>query len=323
MSKKRVDAKTIKNRADAARIEAETIKMGELAEAKRLQKIFTNVSKEALVSSSEGRLSVRIKSDLKNDLSALITTFGFDIVQVGFIKNKLKEQSQIALNHKISIEKTLDESESLQDFLSENKAMGRISSPKGKLFQMLDKAYKAWALEGYLRDRVFFTKFLSEKKHWNFGVGSIPNRNIYETLETVWLEYLWYVPAAKDEQIYSLDLKAVGKNANDSDFYAVWHAAKPNPDDFKESIPTAGLLKWLASIDGQNFLNLIDAEISYYADEGVAEVTFQIVKHGKATIWILDSEEIKGPSPTALGKILAIRSFKTRLSDNNEVTVSW
>ena len=78
MSTKRIDAKAIRERANSARVEAEARAAEDIKNAKRRQKIVSFMARQALQAASEGLQYVRLKSDSFEDLSALMTSYGFD-----------------------------------------------------------------------------------------------------------------------------------------------------------------------------------------------------------------------------------------------------
>ena len=323
MSTKRIDAKTIRERADIARVEAEAKAAEDLKNAKRRQKIISAMARQALQAACEGLQCVRLKSDSSEDLNTLMTSYGFDVVGVGYVRKKHLESQKVAQSHKSAIEKTIEDSTELQTFLRQNLASGNVSSPAGKLMQMLDRAYRSWAAEGYLRNRAYFTKFLCDKKHWINGVGSTPNRGIFDCLEEVWVEYVWYVPASAEAKIFKTDLKAVGKDAFESEIFAVWHNSAAAIEDFNDLMPSCGFLKWLAESSGQHLLNRIDSQINESAELGETETNVAISKRGKKFYWLIGGETLPGPSPTVFAKIMSLRGFKSRTSDDGAISFVW
>jgi hypothetical protein len=323
MSTKRIDAKAIRERAEFAQVEAEARAAEYLKIAKRRKKIVSAMARQTLQAACEGLQCVRLKSDSFEGLSNLMTSYGFDVVGVGYVKKKHLESQKVAQSHKIAIERTIEESAELQAFLRQNQASGSVSSPIGKLMQMLDKAFRSWAAEGYVRNRAFFTKFLCDKRHWVNGVGSTPERGVFDCLEEVWVEYVWYVPAAAEAKAFKEDLKAVGKAAFETEIFAVWHNSAAAIEDFDNLMPTCGFLKWLSESSGQHLLNRVDSQINDSAELGETETSVAISKRGERFFWLFGGETLPGPSPAAFAKIMSLRGFKSHISSDGAISFTW
>ena len=322
MSNKRIEAKAIRERADAARAEAEIKAAVDFKHAKRMQQLIGANAKQALQAACEGVQCVRLDTDSYDELSDLMILNGFSVVGVGYIRKKFLEFQQVAITHRSEIEKAINDSSEISDFLWSTQVSSSAKTSIGKLLKLLDQAHKAWVQDQYPRNRGYFINFLNETKQQPDKSNLTPNRVLVEIFEQVWVEYVWYESALQDAAIYEKDIQAVGK-AGDSEIYAVWHDAKETVEGFKEQMPTAGFLKWLSEKDGQKLLNKIDEQISECADLGKTEVNITISKKERTTYWSIDYEDLPGPSPALFAKVMLLRGFKIKVAGDNEVTLSW
>lgn len=321
MSNKRIEAKAIRERADAARAEAEIKAAENFKHAKRIQQLIGAIAKQALQAACDGVQCVRLDTDSYDELSDLMISSGFSVVGVGHVKKRYLEFQEVAENHRWAIEKLIKGSTDLSDFLLNTQVSSGTQTSIGNLWKLLDKAHKAWVQDECPRDRVYFTNFL-----YKFCTNArvlTPKKALFEIFEGVWVEYVWYEAAAKDAALYKKDIQTVGEGAFESEIYAVWHGTKASAEDFKGQLPTADFLKWLSENDGQKLLNKIDEQISECADLGKTEINITISKKERTTYWSIDYEDLPGPSPALFAKVMLLRGFKIKVAGDNEVTLSW
>ena len=322
MIKKRIDAKTIRHLAEVVRTEAEVRAAEDLRHIRRTKKIIGAIASNALQAACEGKQCVRLDANLHQDHISLLISNGFSVVDVGYVREKDLGLHEVAQGHKSAIEKLIIDTVELQDFLWANQLPGSAAATNiGILFKLLDKTHSAWAKDGYPRSRVYFKDFLVGKKHFINGTGLAPARVIFESLESVWLEFVWYKSALADAKIFNADLRAVTKGATDSEIYAVWHDAIATAESFTEPMPSAGFLKWISETDGQNLLNGIDEKLRESAELGQTETNVSLSKRGKNIYWLIGNAAYPGPSPAVFSKIISFRGLKVRIKSESDVII--
>jgi hypothetical protein len=243
MNKKRIDAKTIRLQAEAARAEAETKSAEELKIYKRKQKAAVEIAKQLLTAACNGKKCAPLDPNSYLDHIDLLTSNGYSIVGVGYVRREYLDLQMVALTHRAALAKAINDSQELQDFLWANQwTKTAVETNMGILLKLLNSTHTAWSKDGCPRSRVYFTNFLWGKNHYKNGVGSTPNRGLFETLESVWCEYLLYESATSNAKLLNADLKAIGTKA--VLFNALVDVPHPKWNELAKSsnIPTQSLM---------------------------------------------------------------------------------